>query len=100
MAFTDGSAKQHPKVGWVAGYGCVVMGAWEAKGFLPPNSAQTNNSAELLAVITVLEHFLLQTVRLGVVMDSQSVYDGMRGSAFRMRDGLVSQDQCAMLIFG
>ena len=39
LAFTDGSAKQHPKVGWVAGYGCVVMGDWEAKGFLPPNSA-------------------------------------------------------------
>ena len=39
LAFTDGSAKQHPKVGWVAGYGCVVMGVWETKGFLPPNSA-------------------------------------------------------------
>ena len=39
LAFTDGSAKQHPKVGRVAGYGCVVMGTWEAKGFLPPNSA-------------------------------------------------------------
>ena len=38
LAFTDGSAKQHPKVEWVAGYGCVVMGTWEAKGCLPPNS--------------------------------------------------------------
>ena len=37
LTFTDGSAKQHPKVGWVAGYGCVVMGTWEAKGVLPPN---------------------------------------------------------------
>ena len=36
LASTHGSAKQHPKVGWVAGYGCVVMGDWEAKGFLPP----------------------------------------------------------------
>ena len=70
LAFTDGSAKQHPKVGWIAGYGFVVMGEWETKGFLPPNSAQTNNRAELLAVITVLEHFLLQAVRLVVVMDS------------------------------
>ena len=85
LAFTDGSAKRHPKVGWVAGYGCVVMGAWVAWGFLPPNSAQTNNRAELLAVITVFEHFLLQTVRLVVVMDSQYVYDGLRGSAFRWR---------------
>ena len=40
LAFTDGSAKQHPKVGWVAGYGCVVIGDWEAKGFLPPTRAR------------------------------------------------------------
>ena len=85
LAFTDGSAKQHPKVGWVAGYGCVVMGECEAKGCRPPNSAQTNNRAELLAVITVLEHFFLETVRLVVVMDWQYVYDGLRGSAFRWR---------------
>ena len=85
LAFTDGSTKQHPKVGWVAGCGCVVMWIWEAKGFLPPNSGQTNNRAELLAVITVLEHFLEQQVRLAVVMDSHYVYDGLRGSAFRWR---------------
>ena len=29
LAFTEGSPKQHPKVGWVARYGCVVMGVWE-----------------------------------------------------------------------
>ena len=85
LAFTDGSTKQHPKVGWVAGYGCVVMGIWEAKGFLPPNSRQTNNRAERLAEITVLEDFLQDQVRLAVVMDSQYVYDGLRGSAFRWR---------------
>ena len=85
FAFTNGSAKQHPRVGWVAGYGCVVMGVWEAKGFLPPSTGQTNNTAELLAVITVLEHFLQQQIRLAVVMDSQYVYDGLRGSAFRWR---------------
>ena len=34
-------------------------------------------------MITVLEHFLLQTVCVAVVMDSQYVYDGLRGSAFR-----------------
>ena len=66
-------------------YRCVVMGVWEAKGFLPPNSGQTNNKAELLAVITILEHFLQQQVRLAVVMDSQYVYDGLRGSAVRWR---------------
>ena len=35
-----------------------------------------NNRAELLAVITVFEHFLLEAVRLVVVMDSQYVYGG------------------------
>ena len=61
------------------------MGEWETKGFLPPNSAQTNNRAEILAVIAVLEHFLLETVRLVVVMDSQYVYDSLWGLAFRWR---------------
>ena len=45
------------------------MGEWETKGGLPPNSVQTNNRAELLAVIIVLEHFFLEAVRVVVVMD-------------------------------
>ena len=36
-------------------------------------------------MITILEHFLLQTLRLAVVMHSQYVYDGLRGSAFKWR---------------
>ena len=36
IAFTDGSAKHHPKIGWVAGYGCVVMHGWETFGFSTP----------------------------------------------------------------
>ena len=69
LDFTDGSAKQHPKIGWVAGYGCVVMGHWETKGFLPA-MAQANNGAELQAVITVLSHFHSSCINLVVVMDS------------------------------
>ena len=63
----------------------MVIRVWETKGFLPPNLAQTNNRAELLAVITVLEYFLSQAVRLVVVMDSQYIYDGLRGATFRWR---------------
>ena len=63
LAFTDGSAKHHPKLGWVAGFGCVVMGQWETKGFLHPATAQTNNRAELQAVISVLEHFKLNVMK-------------------------------------
>ena len=36
-------------------------------------------------MIIVLEHFLLQPVRLAIVTDSQYVYDGLRGSAFTWR---------------
>ena len=39
LVFTDGSAKHHPKIGWVAGYGCVWMGKWETKGYLHPSTA-------------------------------------------------------------
>ena len=34
-------------------------------------------------MITVLEHFLLEAVRLAVAMDSQHVYDGLRGAVFK-----------------
>ena len=61
------------------------MGHWETKGFLHPCTAQTNNRAELQAVITVLEHFKSLHINLVVVMDSQYVYDGLKGAAFRWR---------------
>ena len=59
LVFTDGSAKHHPKISWVAGFGCTWMGKWETKGHLHPSTAQTNNQAEIQAVITVL-HLHLQ----------------------------------------
>ena len=58
------------------------MGHWETKHFLHPSMAQTNNRAGLQAVITVLEYFKCQDMRLAVVMDSQYVYDGLKGAAF------------------
>ena len=43
-------------------------------------------------MITVLEYFQSQAIHLVVVMDSQYVYDGMRGAAFRWRtSGWVGQ---------
>ena len=62
------------------------MGKWETKGHLHPSTAQTNNRAELQAVITVLQHFKSDDIKLVVVTDSQYVYDGLKGSAFRWRE--------------
>ena len=62
-----------------------MLGQWEAKGFLPPSMAQSNNKAKLQAVITVLEHFQSVDLRLVVVTDSQYVDDGLNGAAFRWR---------------
>ena len=57
LVFSDGSAKHHPKIGWVAGYGCVWMGKWETRGYPHSSTAQTNNWAELQAVITILQYY-------------------------------------------
>ena len=78
----------------------MVLGQWEAKGFLPPSMAQTNNRAELQAVITVQEHFRSVDLRLVIITDSQYIYDGLNGAMGLLdgeqRDGLVSQGQCVM----
>ena len=86
LVFTDGSAKHHPNIGWVAGFGCTWMGKWETKGHLHPSAVQTNNRAELQAVITVLQHFKSDDIKLVIVTDSRYVYDGLKGSAFRWRE--------------
>ena len=68
------------------------MHAWETSGFLHPSTAQTNNRAELQAVISVLHHLKSIDINLVVAMDSQYVYDGLRGAAFRWRSaGWVGQ---------
>ena len=85
LAFTDGSAKHHPKIGWVVGFGGVVMGQWETKGLTHPVTAQTNNRAEVQAIVSVLEHFKCHEIKLVIAMDSQCVYDGLNGAAFRWR---------------
>ena len=83
LVFRDGSAKHHPKIDWVARYGCAWLGKWGAKGYLHPSTAQTNDGAELQAVITVLDHFESVDIKLVIVLDSHYVYDGLNGSAFR-----------------
>ena len=55
---------------------------WEECGYLPCDSPQTNNRAELLAII---ERMQGQIRKVAVATDLQYYYDGPTGSAFRWR---------------
>ena len=86
MAYIDGSGERHARVGWVAGFGCTIHGEWEKSGPLPAHSQQTNNRAEMMAVICLLEYVHGRTGKLATATDSQYVYDGVTGSAYKCRD--------------
>ena len=68
------------------GYGCTVLSEWEESAHLPTTSPQTNNRAELSAVIRVLECMQDDARLLEIAMDSQCVYYDVTGSAFRLRN--------------
>ena len=72
--WTDGSA-ENSKQGPIAGYGVHAL-AWEARDFVPIFEQQTNNRAELYAVLRAI---LLAEGRVVIVMDSQYVYKGLTG---------------------
>ena len=86
LAYTDGSAEYHARVGWVAGFGCTIPGQWEFSGFLPVDMAQSNNRAELAAIIRLLEHTQGAAGKLAIATDSHYAYDGVTGSAYRWRE--------------
>ena len=67
----------------MAGYGCVLSGEWEECGHLPYDSPQTNNQAELLAIIFILEKMQGQHRKVAVATGSQYSYDA--SSAFCWR---------------
>ena len=86
IAYTDGSAEHHTRVGWVAGYGCVMLGEWEESWYVPCSLAQMNNRANVLAIIHTLEQMQGQIRNVVVATDSQYAYDGLTGSAYRWRN--------------
>ena len=86
LAYTDGSSEYHARVGWVAGFGCTIPGQWDFSGFLPVDMAQSNNRAELAAVIRLLEHTQGAAGKLAIAKDSQYAYDGVTGAAYRWRE--------------
>ena len=60
--FTDGSAKTTEGIGAVGGYGCHRPGKWEYSAYLPIRKKQTNNRAELYAVIKAIDKATLATL--------------------------------------
>ena len=72
--FTDGSAKTTDGIGAVGGYGCHHPGKWEFSTYLPIREKQTNNRAELYAVIKAIDK---ATGKVVIVTDSEYVYKGV-----------------------
>ena len=56
IAYSDGSAEKHPSVGWEVGFGYTIPGEWDHHPHLQVDSPQTNNRAELSAIICIIEH--------------------------------------------
>ena len=78
----DGSAKYYPKAGRVGGFGSCHMGHREFSSPLDTLEKQTNNRAELKAVISAVVTVSQKTVIFG---DSCYLLDGVAGKAFEWR---------------
>ena len=83
--YTDGSAEHMDTVGWVGGFGiiCPQLKIKEACPN-PTEDRQTNNLAELLAVLWVLNRFT--EGRVLIATDSKLVFDAMQGNAQKWCD--------------
>ena len=79
---TDGSAESVATVGWVGGWGYCSFDGWELAAYLPPQSRQTINGAELQAVIEVISHNHDSRLKIACT-DSAYVYGGLQGGAHR-----------------
>ena len=77
IVYTDGLAKWEPGVGCIAGYGCHEPGGWETSSYLPPQSRQSVNRAELHAVIDTIIHYSQLSMKVVVAMDSAYVHNGL-----------------------
>ena len=82
---THGSAKWEPMLGWIGGYGCQEPAGWESSSYLPPQSRQPINRAELQAVIDTVRHYYRGQRRAAVAIDSSYVQNGLQGNAIKWR---------------
>ena len=83
--YTDGSFVRMDLVGWVGGFG-VCCPQLRIKHAMPnpEGETQTNNAAELFAVLWVLEHFT--TSRILIALDSKIVNDAIKGGMQKWKD--------------
>ena len=82
-AYTDGSSAVEGPAGRLAGYGIFCDHHTSIPAYVPDEYRQTNNSAELLAVIRALKIF--HTGDVALCTDSQYVILGASGAARRWR---------------
>ena len=61
--------------------------------FLPIDTVQTNNRAELLVLICLVQHVHGEKGCLATTTDSRYVYDGVTGAAYRWRDSRFVDNQ-------
>ena len=81
--YTDGSSAVEGPAGRLAGYGIFCEHHTSIAAYVPDEYRQTNNSAELLAVIRALKIF--HTGDIALCTDSQYVILGASGAARRWR---------------
>ena len=83
--YTDGSSMRMDLVGWVGGFG-VYCSQLRIKHAMPnlEGERQTNNAAELFAVLWVLEHFT--TGKIVIALDSKIVNDAIKGGVQKWKD--------------
>ena len=82
---THGSSVRMDLVGWVGGFG-VYCPQLKIKHAMPnpEGERQTNNAAELFAMLWVLEHFT--TGKVVIALDSKIVNDAIKGGVQNWKD--------------
>ena len=86
--YTDGSAKLHPQVGLVGGYGArIPVSGFELSGYLPVDESQTSNRAELMAAIALLGSLPRHILKLLIATDSDYLCCGIQGPVYKWQAG-------------
>ena len=83
LVFTDGSSAETEGVGRVAGYGIYAHPDISISAYVPVHFRQTNNTAELLAVVRALQ--ILSFGKVAICTDSEYVFLGATGAARRWK---------------
>ena len=83
LVFTDGSSAETEGLGRVAGYGIYVHPHISISAYVPVHLRQTNNTAELPAVIRALQIFTFR--KFAICTDSEYVFLGAIGAARRWK---------------